>query len=160
LAALAQVEQEREKLRRPDPEADALKAAIKELLTLVGQRLDLLADLKKLTAEYQRDRKDRPPSEVKRLERLPADRPAADGTTAEWLLGIDSSKAARALDELLAAYYQELVEMEEKDDILKKQKEKIDRVVELTEKESAVVANTLPLLEKQAARLRAAQEEE
>src|SRR5262249_16322360 len=66
LTALAQVEQERKALRRPD--ADALRAATKDLLALVGQRLDLLADLKKLTAEYQRGRKDRPESEVKRLD--------------------------------------------------------------------------------------------
>src|SRR5262249_40795356 len=84
LTVLTQVEQDREKLRRPDPDADAVQGITRDLLVQVGRRLDLLADLKKLTAEYQRDRKDRPPTEVKRLERLAADRQSADATTAEW----------------------------------------------------------------------------
>src|SRR5262249_32661286 len=74
LTVLAQVEQEQEALVRPDPDADALRAATRDLLTLVGQRLDLLTDLKKLTAEYRRARKERPESEVKRLDQLAADR--------------------------------------------------------------------------------------
>jgi small-conductance mechanosensitive channel len=160
LTALAQVEQDREKLRRPDADADSLKAATKELLTLVGQRLDLLADLKKLTAECRREKKDLSPSEIKRLEQRAADRRSADRTPADRLLGLDTSKAARTLDELMDSYYQELVEIEDKDDNLNKQKEKIDQLVELTRKESAAVAQTLPLLEKQVVRLQGAQEEE
>src|SRR5262249_2032144 len=78
LATLTQVEKEREQLRRPDADADALKTVTKELLALVGQRLDLLADLKKLTAEYRRAKTDRPPSEVKRLDQVAADRRSAD----------------------------------------------------------------------------------
>jgi small-conductance mechanosensitive channel len=160
LATLAQVEQEREKLRRPDPDADVLKAATRELLALVGRRLDLLADLTKLTAEYRREKNQRPPSEVKRLDQAAADRQLADRTFAEWLLGIDSSQAAKGLGELLEAYYQELVEIEDKAGNLKNQKDKIDQLLELTRKESAAVPGALALVEKQVARLLAAQEEE
>jgi small-conductance mechanosensitive channel len=160
LTTLAQVGQEREKLRRPDADADALRTATGELLALVGQRLDLLADLKKLTAEFQRDRKDRPRSEVKRLDQRAADRQSADRTAADRLLGIDGSKAARSLEELLETCYQELIEIEDRDENLKRQKEKVEQLVELTRKESAAVAKTLPLLEKQAARIAAAREEE
>jgi small-conductance mechanosensitive channel len=160
LTTLAQVEQERETLRRSDPEADALKALAKDVLTVVGRRLDLLADLKKLTAEYQREKKDRPPSELKHLDRLAADRQSSDATTADWLLAIDGSQSSKALDELVATYYRELIEIEEKDDNLRRQKEKIEQLLELTRKESAAVAEALPLLEKQVARLQAAQEEE
>jgi small-conductance mechanosensitive channel len=160
LTALAQVEQEREKLRRPDPDADALKAVTKDLLALVGRRLDLLADLKKLKAEYQRDKKDRPPSELKRLDRVAADRQSADTTTADWLLAIDGSPSARALEELLATYYRELIEIEEKDDNLKHQKDQIEQLLELTRKGAAAATEALPLLEKQVARLQAARDEE
>jgi small-conductance mechanosensitive channel len=160
LTALAQVEQERERLCRPDADADALKTVTKDLLTLVGRRLDLLADLKKLTHDYQRDKKDRPSSELKRLDQLAADRQLSDATTADRLLGIDGSQSSRALEELLGAYYRELVEIEEKDDNLKKQKDSIDQLIELTRKGSAAVTDVLPLLEKQVVRLQAAREEE
>src|SRR5262249_249625 len=100
------------------------KAAIRELLALVGRRLDLLADLKKLGAEYRRDRKDRPASELKRLEQLAADRQSDDGATLDVLLAIDSSRSAKTLEELLEAYYHELVELGDRGVNLKDQKEK------------------------------------
>jgi small-conductance mechanosensitive channel len=160
LTALAQLEQERENLRRPDADADVLKSTNSDLLALVGQRLDLLADLKKLRAEYQRDRKDLPPSELKRLDQVAADRQSSDTTTVDHLLAIDSSQSSKALEELLGSYYGELVEIEEKDDNLTHQKDKIERLIDLTRKGSAAVTAVLPLLEKQVARLQAAQEEE
>jgi small-conductance mechanosensitive channel len=160
LTALAQAEQEREKLRRPDADADALKAVTKDLLTLVGKRLDLLADLKKLTAEYHRDRKDRPPSELKRLDQLAADRQSSDATMTDRLLRIDGSQSSRALEELLGAYYRELIEIEEKDDNLRKQMVSIEQLLELTRKESMAVTDALPLWEKEVARLHTAREEE
>jgi small-conductance mechanosensitive channel len=160
LTALTQVEQEREKLRRPDAEADALKAVTRDLLALVGRRLDLLADLKQLTADYQQDKKDRPPSELKRLDQLAADRQWSNATTADRLLAIDGSQSSKALEELLGSYYRELIEIEEKSDNLKKQKDGIDQLIELTRKGSVAVTDALPLLEKQVARLQAAQEEE
>src|SRR5262249_50082353 len=138
----------------------ALKAVTKDLLTLVGRRLDLLTDLKKLRAEYQRDKKDRPPSETKRLDQLAEDRKSSDTTTLDWLLGIDASQSSRTLQELLGAYYLELIEIEEKDDNLKKQKDSIDQLIELNRKESAAATDALPLLAKEVARLKAAQEEE
>jgi small-conductance mechanosensitive channel len=160
LTALTQVEQEREKLRRPDPDADAVKAVTKDLLALVGRRLDLLTDLKKLRTEYQRDKKDRPPSELKRLDRLASDRQSSDATTAERLLGIDTSQSSRALGELLGTYYRELIEIEEMNDNLKNQKERIEQLIDLTQKGSAAVTDALPLLDKQLAQLQAAREEE
>jgi small-conductance mechanosensitive channel len=160
LTALAQVGQEREILRRPDADADALKAAAKDLLALVGRRLDLLADLKRLTAEYQRDKKDRPPSELKRLDQVAADRQSSDATAADRLLAIDGSQSAKTLDELLGSYYRELIEIEEKHDNLRHQKDRIEQLIELTRKETAAVTAAVPLLEKEVARLQAAQEEE
>ena len=110
--------------------------------------------------EHQRDNKDRPPSELKRLDQLAADRQSSDATTADRLLAIDGSQSSRTLDELLATYYRELVEIEEKDSNLKKQKERIEQLIELTRKGTTAVTEALPLLEKQVARFQAAQEEE
>src|SRR5262249_7375267 len=146
LTALTQVAQEREKLRRPDADADALKAVTKDLLTSVGRRLDLLADLKKLRAEYLQDKKDRPPSG---LDQLAEDRQSSDATMLDWLLGIDASQSSRTLEELLGAYYHELIEIEEKDENLKKQKDSIDQLIELNRKESAAATDALPLLAKE-----------
>jgi small-conductance mechanosensitive channel len=160
LIALAQVEQEREKLRRPDADADALKVATKELLVLVGQRLDLLAEIKRLAGEYQREKKDRTPSEVKRLAQRAADRQTADGTIVDRLLEIDKSKAAISIEELVESYYQELIELDDKDENLKKQKDKIDQLIELTQKALAAVIRVMALLEKQRAWLQTAQDEE
>ncbi len=160
LTVLAQVEQEREQLRRLDPDADTFKAATSELLDLVGQELDLLADMKKLEGEYRRAKKDRPPSEIKRLDQVAADRQSADGSAMDVLLGIGSSRTAKSLDELLEAYYQELIEIEDRDGNLKSQKEKVERLLDLTRRESAAVTKALPLLAKQGGRLLAIQEEE
>src|SRR5262249_33940390 len=124
LATLTQVAPESEQLRRRDPEGDALKAVIKELFAVVGERLDLLADVKKLTAEYRREKKDRPASEVKRLDQVAADRQSADGSNLDLVLGIGSSKTAKTLEELLEAYYQELAEIEDKEENPRTQKEK------------------------------------
>ena len=52
LNALSQAREERDALRKPEPQAEALKAMTKELVALVGQRVDLLDDLKKLAADY------------------------------------------------------------------------------------------------------------
>jgi hypothetical protein len=110
--------------------------------------------------EHQRDNKDRPPSELKRLDQLAADRQSSDATTADRLLAIDGSQSSRTLDELLATYYRELVEIEEKDSNLKKQKERIEQLIELTRKGTTAVTEALPLLERQVGRFQAAQEEE
>ncbi len=160
LAALGLVAEEKEQLRRPDSDFEALKGAARELLHLVGQRLDVIVTLKKLTTEYQREKGARSPSEVKRLDQIAADRRAADATVSERLLGIDPSHKAKNLEELLEAYYQELIEIEEKDENLKKQRDKVDQLIEFTRSESEAVARALPLLDKHAARLQAAQEED
>jgi hypothetical protein len=42
---VTELQQEREQLRRPDPDGEALTAATQDLLTVVSKRFDLLADL-------------------------------------------------------------------------------------------------------------------
>jgi small-conductance mechanosensitive channel len=160
LNALTRLRQDRDKLRGPSPDGDELTAATKELLALVGRRLDLLADLKRLDADYRREKSARPPSELKRLEQLAADRQNAESSAWDALLGIDSSKAAKSLSELLESYYRELIEIEEKEANLKKQREKVDQLVELARQETDALARMHPLLAGQLTRLEAAREEE
>ena len=60
----------------------------RELLRICGQRLDLPADLKRLTADYQREKSARPPFELKRLELLAAERQDDERSRRDALLGI------------------------------------------------------------------------
>jgi small-conductance mechanosensitive channel len=160
LQVLGQTQQERGKASRPDPSEEALSGLAREVLELVGKRTDLLAGVKRLAAESKRDRKDLPPSEQKRLERVVAERLDDESSGWDVLLGVASSKSDRALSELLESYYRELVEIEEKEANLKKQRENLGQMVKLSRKEEAVLAKLLPLLAAQIARLEAVREEE
>jgi small-conductance mechanosensitive channel len=160
LNALNQLQEDQAKLLRREPDAEALTAATKELLTVVGRRLDRLAELERLAADYKRAKSARPPSEVKRLEQRAAERQSGESSAWDTLLGIDSSKAAQNLAGLLESYYRELIEIEEKEENLKKQREKLNELVELTQKETAALTRMLPLLERRLARFDAAREEE
>src|SRR5262245_6817497 len=160
LNALNRLREARDKLLRPDPEGERVTAATKELLTLVGRRLDLLADQKRVDEDYRREKSARAPSELKRLERLAAERQREEASGWDFLLGMDSSKAAKELSELLGTYYRELIEIEEKQDNLKKQSDLVKQLVELTQKETDALARLRPLLAKQLVQLQAAREEE
>jgi small-conductance mechanosensitive channel len=160
LNSLSQARQDRDALRKPDPDADALKAMTKELLTLVGQRIDLLDDLKKLTADYKVSLKDRTASEQKRLDQTAIERMDQDSGRWDWILSVDKSKQATSLVELLETYYREVVEIEEKDGILKKQKSKVEDLIELATRERTVITKGAPLLDQTVARLDAAREEQ
>jgi small-conductance mechanosensitive channel len=160
LNALNQLQQDRDQLLRPNPTADALTAATKELLTTVGRRLDLLADLRRLASDYRREKSARPPSEVKRLEQRAAERQDEESSRWDILLGIDSSKAARSLSELLETYYRELIEIEDKEESLAQQRRQAEQLIELTRKETAALARVLPLLARDVTQLEAAREEE
>src|SRR5262249_56051455 len=57
-------------------------------------------------------------------------------------------------------YYRELIEIEEKEENLKKQRDLVNQLIELTQKETAALARLRPLLAKQLVQLQAAREEE
>src|SRR5262249_25874041 len=99
-------------------------------------------------------------SEAKRVERLAAERQREEASGWDILLGMDSSKAAKDLSELLGTYYRELIDIEEKQDNLKKQRDLANQLIELTQKETGALARLRPLLAKQLVQLQAAGEEE
>ena len=61
---------------------------------------------------------------------------------------------------MLDAHYQELIEIEDKEENIKKQREKVEQILELTRKEAAAIARVLPLLAKQVQQLEAARDED
>jgi small-conductance mechanosensitive channel len=147
--ALANLRAERDALRKPDTEADNLKALTAAVLGHVTERIDLLTDLKKLAADYATARKDRPESEQRRLDQRAAERMAKESAPWDRFLALDHSKSATDASELLSAYYKELIDLDERDENLKRQKEALERLIELTRKEASDVAKLRTLLEKQ-----------
>lgn len=61
---------------------------------------------------------------------------------------------------MLESYYRELVEVEEKEGNLKKQREKLGQLIELTQKEEALLVKLMPLLAEHITNLEALREEE
>lgn len=160
LNSLSQTKLELATLRKTDPEATALKAMAKELLGVVGQRIDLLGDLKKLGLESRLAMKDRSVSEQKRFEQSATERMDKESGGWDWLLALDRSKPATNIVELLESYYRELKEIEEKEIILKKERDKIDELIELNTRERMIILKGVPLLEKELSVLDASREEE
>jgi small-conductance mechanosensitive channel len=77
----------------------------------------------------------------------------------DWVLSVDKSKHSTNLAELLETYYREVVEIEDKDDNLKKQKGTVDELVVLTSRERGMITKAAPLLDQSVARLETSREE-
>lgn len=144
--ALADLRKELAALRKSDAETEAAKALTAALLANVNERIDLHTDLKKLAADYALARANRPEAEQKRLDQRAAERLAKEGKEWDALLALDRSQRSADGAALLGAYYKELVELDEKADNLKRQKDALDKLVELTRKEEADVAKLRDLL--------------
>ncbi|MBP3957753.1 mechanosensitive ion channel [Gemmata sp. G18] len=146
--AISQLRQEREQLRKPDPETENIKSLTTHLLARVNERLNLLVDLKKLAGDYATARKDRPEAEQKRLDQRTTERVNKDTGEWDWLLAFDRSKAGADAAELLTADYRELIDHDERADILKRQKEALESLIDLGRHEAADIAKLRTVLEK------------
>ena len=160
LTAQSQWLADRESLAKSDPTSENGKALTKEILALVGQRLDLLEDLKELDADYDRPKEGRPPSVVKHMGQKASAWMAQGSSPWDLLLSIDSSGTAKNLTEILEADYNELVEIAEKEENLRKQDRVASQLAELIARESAAIAKMLPMLGDQLTRIEAKEEEE
>ena len=150
--AIAELRAERESLRRPDSETENIKSLTSTLLAHANRRLDLLADLKRLAAGYATPAKDLPDAEQRRVAQRSADRMARESGRWDWALAFDRSQAASDLWNLLAAYYKELVELDEKQENLDRQKERLRSLVELTRREADDAAKLRAVLAPRAAK--------
>jgi small-conductance mechanosensitive channel len=143
---LTELRAERETLRKPDPEADNLKMLTAAVLAEIRARIDLLTDLKKLAADYATARKDRTESEQRRMDQRAVERRKQEVGPWHWLYALDHSQQATEISALLDAYYKELIDLDEKAENLKLQKESLERLVELTRKEADDIAKLRLLL--------------
>lgn len=148
-ATLADLRAERDALRKPDTEAENVKAFTATLLARVNERIDLHTDLKKLAADSATARKDRPDTAQKRMDQRATERMAAEAGRWDRFFALDHSKPATDIAVLLDAYYKELVDLDEKGENLKLQKEALEKLVNLTRKEAEDIVKLRTLLEKQ-----------
>ncbi|AWM40625.1 putative MscS family protein YkuT [Gemmata obscuriglobus] len=148
--ALAELRQERDALRKPDADADNVKNLTAQLHARVSERLALLNELQKLGTDLALAYKDRTEAEQKRLDQRAAERLAREAGEWDWALAFDRSKPALGAAELLAAYYRELVDADERADNLKRQREVIDQLVDLTTREAADAAKLRAVLARRA----------
>lgn len=160
LTSESQFKQQKEALQKSDAAGEAGRSGTRGVLTLIGQRLDLLADLRRLDAAYKLAGKDRDPGETKRSEQEAAERQDGELSMADTLLSIDTSKRSKSLQELIESDYRELIDLEYKEDNLRQQREKSEKLIELAQKEQVAITNVLPVLEKQVAEVEAARDEE
>ncbi len=137
-----------------------LHKLVHAVLALATQRLDLLADLDRLEKESRREKKDRPESETKRIEQSALERQGSEDSWLDDFLGLDASPQARALAEVLQTYYREAIALEEQQGLLAQSKEKAHRLVELAQKEVALLGQARPLLRESVTRLEQQREEE
>ncbi len=100
-------------------------------------RIDLLTSLKKLAADYEIARKERPEFEQKRMDQLAVEHNRKDAGLWEYLLALERSKPTTNISALLDTCYEELIELNEKDINLSQQKETLTRMLELAEKDEA-----------------------
>lgn len=138
-------------LRKTDDEGDNIQALTRALLSHVSQRLDLLSDLKKLDDRYTTAYANRSESEQKRLEQRAAARWRSESTPWDWLWAYDRSQTAAEGENLLKAYYRELIDLEEKQDLLEQQKQRLEKLIELTRKEASDIAKLRTVLVSRAA---------
>lgn len=154
------IRQEIEKLGRHDEPLEKTQKLISDIQELVGKRLDILQDLKKLEEIFERKRDMLSATEGKSLEQKSLRHMDDEDTTAEFLVSFVPSERAKSLTDLLQAYYMDLTELEQKRKILATQKEFVDDLIQLSEQEKTFDSKILPYLSKQIDRLKLDEEEE
>ncbi len=138
--SLAEIRRGREMLRKPDPESENIHAMTVGLLTLVNTRIELLAERDRLVTAAATARKDRTDAERQRLNERATARLMREENPWEALLALDRSARATALERVLDTYYQELIDIDELNENLRKQQDTLEKAIELTIKEMADVA--------------------
>ncbi len=151
-AAITQFSSQRNALRPRDDAGENIQMLTTALLDHVNRRLDLLTDLKKLETRYATAEKDRSEADQQRLHQRAAARMRSESAPWDGLLAYDRSPAAAAWENLLSAYYRELIDLEEKQQILDQQKDRLDKLIEFTRKEADDITKLRSVLAPQAAK--------
>ncbi|MDM8566416.1 mechanosensitive ion channel [Candidatus Halobeggiatoa sp. HSG11] len=148
-----QIQQQIFNLSKQDEIFRGTQALLSLMQNIVGRRIDLIAEQKKLDQELKREISTLSNTKLKALEQAANRRMESEYYVTEFLLSFIPSERADNLVELMQAYYLELMELQNKYKSLRTQKKKIEYLTELAENEKVVINRLLPLLQQQKAKL-------
>ncbi|NKB77495.1 MAG: hypothetical protein GKR96_10755 [Gammaproteobacteria bacterium] len=115
----------------------------------MGKRLDVIKDLSKLQSELNAGSESVSAIEKASLEQNASRRLETESSRKEWLLGYVPSSRAEHMTNVLKVYYQELIELEQKQVNIINQEELVYRIIELIEEEKAAINELTPLLQRE-----------
>jgi small-conductance mechanosensitive channel len=143
LAQLAKREQTQNKLPKH----------LNDLLGVLDSKIRVLQDRNKSLESFAVAYTDWSETEKKNLTQEAIRRLAESQTRSEYLLGFFASERGRALTEILLEYFAEVIRLEKKLKNLSQQGKAVDRLLNLSEKESPLMKEILPLLREKLAAL-------
>lgn len=145
---------------KPDEEETSLLTLLGAVGTAVGTRLDLAQDIEKLDRDRQKELAQLSEGERKSFEQTAARRTQTESTSMEKLLAFVPSEQADKLSEILAIYYQELIDLERNQRLAGRKEEKIAGLMVSVEHEKDAVKQLLPVLQARINRKQLALDEE
>lgn len=146
------------RLATADPTQPERHALAEKLQSLVGQRLDLLADIQRLEDQRLQEQEQLSESERQRLEQQAENRMRAGSGLLESALGFLPSERAAELTELMRSHYRELVMVESKQALLATEQEKVAYLIQLVRDDQQTLSDYLPMLRAQLQALEREQE--
>lgn len=155
-----QVRQETESLSKPNTTLQKRQKLLTETLESVGKRIDIFREMEKLNADFERTRDKLSKIEQQSLEQMGLRIMESEDTSREYFLSFVPSERAENLTEMLKSYYQELIELGNRRENLKAQKEKTEVLTQLAEQEKTSVSDLLPLIQEEIKVMEAQKEEE
>ena len=126
---------------------------LNDLLGLLGSKIRVLQDRDKYFKSFAVNYADWSETEIRNLSHEAIRRLAENQTRIEYLLTFFASERGKALTEILLAYFAEVIRLEKKLENLSQQGQAFDRLLSLSEKESPLVGEILPLYRKKLAAL-------
>jgi len=124
---------------------------LNDLFGVLGSKIRVLQDLNKYLASFAVAYADWSETEKKNLTQEAIRRLADSRTQIEYLLSFFASERGKALTEIQLEYFAEVIKLEKKLKNLSLQQKAFDRLLSLSEKESPLMKEILPLLEEKLA---------
>ncbi|CAK0751655.1 hypothetical protein CCP3SC1_10063 [Gammaproteobacteria bacterium] len=124
-----------------------LRSLLMNINATIGKRLDIAQQVTKLDKDFVARGKALTPLEGKMREQLATRRMREESRTIELALSFLHSTNIDGLTALLLEYYSELIDLEDKQEILLKQREKYKNAENYLEEEKKNIHQLLPLLE-------------
>jgi hypothetical protein len=142
----SRVEERLAQLAKRDQTQNQFPKHLNDLLGVLGSKIRVLQDRNKYLESFTVAYADWSETERKNLTQEAIRRLAESQTRSEYLLGFFASERGQALTEILLEYFAEVIKLEKKLKSLSQQLKAFDRLLHLSEKESPLIEEILPLL--------------